>query len=88
MSLDRWQDTYQLKIKQIYKNRYYYLLLIPAIVYFILFHYKPMYGVLIAFKDYRMMDGILGSHPWAPGSITSSGCSAQVRCSIGCSATP
>ena len=50
--------------KQIYKNRYYYLLLIPAIAYFILFHYKPMYGVLIAFKDYRMMDGILGS-PWA-----------------------
>ena len=50
--------------KQVYKNRYYYLLLIPAIVYFILFHYKPMYGVLIAFKDYRMMDGILGS-PWA-----------------------
>ena len=50
--------------KQLYKNRYYYLLLIPAIAYFILFHYKPMYGVLIAFKDYRMMDGILGS-PWA-----------------------
>ena len=50
--------------KQIYKNRYYYLLLIPAIAYFILFHYKPMYGVLIAFKDYRMLDGILGS-PWA-----------------------
>ncbi|WP_237401642.1 MULTISPECIES: ABC transporter permease [Saccharibacillus] len=40
-----------------------YLLLLPGIVYFVIFCYAPMYGILIAFKDYRMMDGILGS-PW------------------------
>jgi putative aldouronate transport system permease protein len=40
------------------------LMLVPGLVYFILFHYMPMYGVVIAFKDYDMMEGILGS-PWA-----------------------
>lgn len=49
--------------RRIAKYRYYYLLLLPAIIYFVLFHYKPMYGVIIAFKDYRMLDGIIRS-PW------------------------
>ena len=42
----------------------YYILLIPVLLYFLLFHYKAMYGVVIAFKDYRVLDGIMGS-PWA-----------------------
>jgi putative aldouronate transport system permease protein len=37
---------------------------LPMIVYFILFNYIPMYGVVIAFKDYNIRQGILGS-PWA-----------------------
>lgn len=41
-----------------------FLMLIPAALYYILFCYKPMYGLLIAFKDYRMLDGIMAS-PWA-----------------------
>ena len=40
-----------------------YVMLLPAVVYILLFAYKPMYGVLIAFKDYKMNLGILGS-PW------------------------
>lgn len=39
------------------------LLLAPAVVYFVVFHYGPMYGVLIAFKRYYPSRGILGS-PW------------------------
>ena len=40
-----------------------YLLLLPALVLLILFAYKPMYGVVIAFKNYKFKLGILGS-PW------------------------
>ncbi len=38
-----------------------YLLLLPAIVYFILFYYKPMAGLQIAFRDYRVSKGIWNS---------------------------
>ena len=41
-----------------------YLLVIPGLLYFILFLYWPMYGVIIAFKDYSPSKGIIGS-PWA-----------------------
>ena len=41
-----------------------YLLLLPSLVLLILFAYKPMYGVVIAFKNYKNSLGILGS-PWA-----------------------
>lgn len=37
---------------------------IPMLVYYLIFHYGPMYGALIAFKDFNPMKGILGS-PWA-----------------------
>lgn len=36
---------------------------LPAIVYMFCFCYMPMFGVVIAFKDYNYVDGILGS-PW------------------------
>lgn len=38
-----------------------YLLLLPAVVYILLFAYKPMYGIIIAFKDYSFKKGIWGS---------------------------
>ena len=38
-----------------------YMLLIPGIVYMLVFKYYPMYGAIIAFKDYKIKDGILGS---------------------------
>ena len=40
-----------------------YLFLVLPIAYFIIFKYVPMYGLLIAFKDYNMFDGIFRS-PW------------------------
>lgn len=39
------------------------LLCLLPVAYFIIFHYVPMYGVQIAFKDFRAVDGIWGS-PW------------------------
>lgn len=38
-----------------------YLLLLPAVVYVAIFCYGPMYGVLMAFEDYSIKKGILGS---------------------------
>jgi putative aldouronate transport system permease protein len=40
-----------------------YVLLLPAFVYILIFAYLPMYGVQIAFKDFRTSLGIWGS-PW------------------------
>lgn len=39
------------------------IMFIPVIVYFIIFKYVPMYGITLAFKDFRITLGILGS-PW------------------------
>lgn len=41
-----------------------YLLMLPSIIIFLLFTYYPMYGIVIAFKDFTPAEGILGS-PWA-----------------------
>lgn len=47
--------------KGIYKTRYLQLLALPGLIYFLVFEYVPMYGVIIAFKDYKVQDGIMGS---------------------------
>ena len=52
-----------LKFKKILSNYQLYLFLLPALIYFIVFHYLPMYGILIAFKDFVATKGIMGS-PW------------------------
>lgn len=45
-------------------NRDLYLMILPVIAFFLIFHYAPMYGALIAFKDYVPIKGFSGS-PWA-----------------------
>lgn len=47
--------------KELVTNRYLYLLAIPVLAYYIIFHYIPMYGVVIAFKQYDISLGIMGS---------------------------
>ncbi|UFU06138.1 ABC transporter permease [Ruania halotolerans] len=41
-----------------------YVMMAPALIWFIIYRYAPMGGLLIAFKDYNFVDGIFGS-PWA-----------------------
>ena len=40
------------------------LIILPAIIYMLIFNYYPMTGIQLAFKDWRIMKGIWGS-PWA-----------------------
>ncbi len=49
--------------KDLRVNKGLYLLAIPGLLFYILFHYAPMYGLTIAFKDYSQAWGIMGS-PW------------------------
>ncbi len=40
-----------------------YIMAIPFLAYYVIFHYMPMYGLTIAFKDFTVTRGIMGS-PW------------------------
>ena len=43
------------------KFKYIYIMLIPLVLYYAIFHYQPMYGAIIAFKNFKPVLGILGS---------------------------
>ena len=45
------------------REKYLHMLVLPAIVYFLIFAYVPMYGIVIAFKNFSFGSGIMGS-PW------------------------
>lgn len=51
------------KLKAIKRDKWLYLLMLPGIILTLVFKYFPMYGALIAFKNYNPMLGILES-PW------------------------
>ena len=48
-------------IHDLKKNRAYYFMLVPVLVYFIIFSYIPMGVLVIAFVNFRPAQGILGS---------------------------
>ena len=50
-------------LKKILRNYELYIFILPALLYFLIFHYGPMYGVQIAFKNFVPTKGIWGS-PW------------------------
>lgn len=50
-------------IKEIIKNKYVYILLLPGLVWLAIFAYGPMYGLQLAFKNFMFNKGIVGS-PW------------------------
>lgn len=50
-------------IREIIRCKYLYLIFLIPFIYYILFQYWPMYGILISFQDYNVVKGVLGS-PW------------------------
>lgn len=53
-------------LRRIWAYRFYYLLALPGILYFLIFHYVPMLGIVIAFKDISPFGGVQGivEAPW------------------------
>jgi putative aldouronate transport system permease protein len=50
-------------LREMTKNGELYLIALPVVAYYIIFHYVPMYGAQIAFKNFSPSTGIAGS-PW------------------------
>jgi putative aldouronate transport system permease protein len=49
--------------QQVVHHKYFYLMVFPTVLFFLIFAYVPMYGVILAFKDFNYSLGILRS-PW------------------------
>jgi putative aldouronate transport system permease protein len=58
------KETRKNSLARLMKNKYLYLMIAPGLLYFIIFKYFPMGGLMIAFQDYQPFLGITGS-PWA-----------------------
>jgi putative aldouronate transport system permease protein len=50
-------------IKRFNESKYLLLLFLPCFLYFVIFKYLPMFGIIISFKNYNLYKGILNS-PW------------------------
>lgn len=48
-------------LHKIYRCRALYVLFVPVALYYLLFVYLPMFGLLLAFKDFNFMEGVWGS---------------------------
>lgn len=58
---DRSRMTKKMVIKSLKKNWVLYLFLVPALTYMVLFNYWPMYGLQIAFQNFKLAQGFSGS---------------------------
>lgn len=66
-SFTKVKNYMKITLKKIKNNLGLYLLLLPSLILLICFAYRPMYGVIIAFKEYQPIKGIIGSswaNPW------------------------
>jgi putative aldouronate transport system permease protein len=50
-------------LSRLYRDKYLYALAFPGLLYYLLFHYLPMYGITMAFQDFSPYRGFWGS-PW------------------------
>ena len=57
------KSFFQRLSKDLVRNKGLYIMILPIVIYYIIFHYYPMYGAQIAFKDFKPVMGIEGS-PW------------------------
>ncbi|BFT72289.1 ABC transporter permease [Paenibacillus sp. P36] len=59
-TVSRTKSEFRRKLKN---YRVLYFMLLPGLLYFLVFHYIPIYGVVLAFKNFKIMQGIIAS-PW------------------------
>ncbi len=57
------KGTTLLVMRQLVKFKYLYVMILPGFLYFVIFKYFPMWGIIISFQDYQPFLGISGS-PW------------------------
>ncbi|MBD0384049.1 ABC transporter permease [Paenibacillus sedimenti] len=57
------KSKFGLFVKELIRDKWMYLMLLPGVAYFLIFKYVPMYGLVMAFQDYRPHLGFFGS-PW------------------------
>jgi len=62
-NIKRFKPNIRSMWKEYKKSRYLFLMLVPTLIWYALFHYGPLYGVQLAFKDFSPIKGIWGS-PW------------------------
>ncbi len=48
-------------LKRVARSKYYLLMLLPCLVFFTIFHYLPMFGIVISFKNYSLFKGVWAS---------------------------
>ncbi|MCI8543066.1 MAG: sugar ABC transporter permease [Lachnospiraceae bacterium] len=56
-------EEFRRTLVKAWNYKWIYIMLLPVMLYFIVFRYAPMYGITIAFKDYNIFKGVFGS-PW------------------------
>ncbi len=55
------QSVWKRLLKNIKTHPWLYLMFLPVVAYYVVFHYAPMFGIIIGFQDYKPMKGIAGS---------------------------
>jgi len=55
------QSFYKTAVTDLVRNRWLYILFAPVLIWYLIFAYWPMYGLVIAFKDYNIVKGMAAS---------------------------
>ena len=55
------KEKFKNLLREIWAHRVFYIMLVPSFILLLIFAYKPMYGIVLAFKKYSPRLGILGS---------------------------
>ena len=64
--------------RKIKKNKWIYLMIAPGLLYFFVYKYIPMYGLIIAFQDYKPYLGITGSRVGRIGPFPPAVCRSRL----------
>src|SRR5437879_8255545 len=61
LPLPKARGRWPMILRDLRRNKHIYLMLLPVVLYYLIFHYGPMYGAVIAFQDFNPVRGVFGS---------------------------